>query len=257
MKGEERLIEPEELESRLGESGLAVIDLSHAHHHLSHRIPGSHHVDLQTNVDLQLTMARADITRDTLVVAYDDEGGVKAAGFLWRLALLGHVRWSLLNGGLHAWLAERLKVESGKPTVANGQFEGRVLHSELLLDQQAVMARLGCACVVLVDSRTLAEYRGLDIRSQFGGHIPGAVNIDWTLNIDPERKTRLRPRALLEAMFDRHGVRPENEVIVYCQNMNRAADTFVTLKTLGYERVKGYPGGWSEWGNSPETPKSI
>ena len=44
--------------------------------------------------------------------------------------------------------------------------------------------------------------------------------------------------------------------VVYCQNMKRAAHTYVTLNPLGYERVSGYPGGWSEWGNLPDTPKN-
>jgi len=26
------------------------------------------------------------------------------------------------------------------------------------------------------------------------------------------------------------------------------------LKVLGYSRIKGYPGSWSDWGNSENTP---
>jgi thiosulfate/3-mercaptopyruvate sulfurtransferase len=26
------------------------------------------------------------------------------------------------------------------------------------------------------------------------------------------------------------------------------------LKSLGYTRIKGYPGSWSDWGNDPEMP---
>ncbi len=29
------------------------------------------------------------------------------------------------------------------------------------------------------------------------------------------------------------------------------------LKALGYPRIKGYPGSWSEWGNDLELPIEI
>ncbi len=37
------------------------------------------------------------------MVAYDDEGGGWAARLLWTLELIGHTRYSYLNGGIHAW----------------------------------------------------------------------------------------------------------------------------------------------------------
>jgi thiosulfate/3-mercaptopyruvate sulfurtransferase len=29
---------------------------------------------------------------------------------------------------------------------------------------------------------------------------------------------------------------------------------YVALRALGYPRVKGYPGSWSDWGNRGDTP---
>ena len=55
-------------------------------------------------------------------------------------------------------------------------------------------------------------------------------------------------------MYEKLGVTPDKEVIVYCQTHHRSSHTYVILKALGYPRVKGYPGAWSEWGNSPDTP---
>ena len=28
----------------------------------------------------------------------------------------------------------------------------------------------------------------------------------------------------------------------------------MVLKSLGYERIRGYDGSWSEWGNDTDTP---
>ena len=46
------------------------------------------------------------IDADTHVIAYDDEGGGRAARLLWTLEVAGHTRGSLLNGGLHSWANE-------------------------------------------------------------------------------------------------------------------------------------------------------
>jgi thiosulfate/3-mercaptopyruvate sulfurtransferase len=50
------------------------------------------------------------------------------------------------------------------------------------------------------------------------------------------------------------GATPDREVIAYCQTHHRSSHTYVVLKSLGFTRIKGYPGAWSEWGNLPDTP---
>jgi thiosulfate/3-mercaptopyruvate sulfurtransferase len=83
---------------------------------------------------------------------------------------------------------------------------------------------------------------------------PGAVNFDWVNAIDQTRNLRLKPAEVLKQTFSNLGATPDKEVIVYCQTHHRSAHTFIVLKSLGYPHVRGYPGSWSEWGNSPETP---
>jgi len=35
---------------------------------------------------------------------------------------------------------------------------------------------------------------------------------------------------------------------------HRSAHTWLMLRHLGFERVRGYPGAWSDWGNAPDVP---
>ncbi|MFW5452932.1 rhodanese-like domain-containing protein [Thioalkalivibrio sulfidiphilus] len=42
--------------------------------------------------------------------------------------------------------------------------------------------------------------------------------------------------------------------MVYCQTHHRSAHTWLMLRHLGFERVRGYPGAWSDWGNAPDVP---
>ena len=84
--------------------------------------------------------------------------------------------------------------------------------------------------------------------------MPGAVNVDWTLTMDPERGRALRPIAELRTLYESAGVRRDAEVVAYCQTHHRSSHTYWVLKHLGYERVRGYPGAWSDWGNREDTP---
>jgi thiosulfate/3-mercaptopyruvate sulfurtransferase len=72
--------------------------------------------------------------------------------------------------------------------------------------------------------------------------------------MDPQRHRRLLPAQTLRSMLQDLGVTPDKEVITHCQTHHRSAHTYVMLKHLGYDRVRGYPGSWSEWGNRDDTP---
>ncbi|MHA5861605.1 rhodanese-like domain-containing protein, partial [Pseudomonas aeruginosa] len=50
---------------------------------------------------------------------------------------------------------------------------------------------------------------------------------------------------------------PDKEVITHCQTHHRSGFTYLVAKALGYPRVKGYAGSWSEWGNHPDTPVEV
>jgi len=58
-------------------------------------------------------------------------------------------------------------------------------------------------------------------------------------------------------MLDELGLTQDKEIIVYCQSHHRSALSYLMLKYLGYKKVRGYPGSWSEWGNRTDTPVEI
>ena len=52
-----------------------------------------------------------------------------------------------------------------------------------LADADEVRRSIGKKNVVIVDARSREEYNGSEVRGARRGHIPSAVNIDWTRNI--------------------------------------------------------------------------
>lgn len=261
------IVEPAELETHLGTENLLLVDLCRPETWAQAHLPGAVHLDyaqivaaqppamglLPDAARLSDVLGSLGMKPESHVVAYDDEGGGRAARLLWTLDVIGHARYSLLNGGLHAWLNERRRVSTdpAKPvrSVYPVKFDNRVA-----ADKRYVPEHLHDPGTVIVDTRTPAEYRGETRRAERAGHIPGAVNFDWVNAIDRARSLHLKPADELKRMLTGLGVTPDREIIAYCQTHHRSAHTYIILKSLGYPRVRGDPGSWSEWGNSPETP---
>ncbi len=261
------IMEPEQLEQLLGEDNLLVVDMSRKSSYLEHHIPGAVHLEcasilanrrpvmglVPSAMRLEEVLSDIGMSNDTAVVACDDEGGGKAGRLLWTLDLLGHRNRSLLNGGMCAWQAENRPLSSERASPPPGDYMAR-LGSEQLITRQELLESLEDPGMALLDTRSPAEFRGEDLRAARGGHIPGAVNLEWTRLMDPERSMRLKPEAELRAMLEPLGITPDKSVVVYCQTHHRSSLVYVALKALGYPSVKGYAGAWSEWGNDPDTP---
>ena len=204
-------------------------------------------------------LGEAGITPSTHVVAYDASGGGAASRLLWTLDCLGHRHWSLLDGGLGAWRAEGRALVSGPPGATAGAtpYPAESGNTTARADADYIQAHVDDPDVMIVDARSPGEYRGEVARARRNGHIPGAVNFEWTDNVDPDRDGRLRPAAALAEEYAELGVTPDHEVITHCQTHHRSALTYVVLRHLGFERVRGYDGSWSEWGNDPNRPVST
>ena len=55
-------------------------------------------------------------------------------------------------------------------------------------------------------------------------------------------------------MYAAKGVTPDRPVIPYCSTGVRSANTYFTLKALGYEQVRLYSPSYAEWSANPERP---
>jgi thiosulfate/3-mercaptopyruvate sulfurtransferase len=266
-EGLKLLLEPDDLERALGRPGIVVVDCGDPRVHEQQHIPGAVHLALGKIVvprppamgamadDAQIAAALGalGITPDTHVVAYDAEGGSRASRLLWTLDEIGHSKYSLLDGGLVAWVNEGHKTESGMATPSPATY-AIAKHGSARADKAHILSRLGNPDMVVLDARTPGEYSGADVRAARGGHIPGAVNMDWTEAVDRTRNARMKPREELKRLLESRGVTPDKEVVTHCQTHNRSSHSWMVMKVLGYPRAKGYDGSWSEWGNDPDTP---
>jgi thiosulfate/3-mercaptopyruvate sulfurtransferase len=201
-------------------------------------------------------LAKMGISPDVHVVAYDDGGSPSAARLFWMLSSVGHESISVVNGGMGKWEAEGRPLElvavRREPTNYDVFSSDRFAVATMSEVEQA----LGDSGTAIVDTRGSAEYEGRQMSAERNGHIPGAVHIEWSenLSLGDNGVPQLRVDRELRILYETNGVTPDKRVIVYCQSGNRACESYLALKTLGYDRVAVYAPGWSEWGNQPDTP---
>jgi thiosulfate/3-mercaptopyruvate sulfurtransferase len=221
-------------------------------------------------------MGRLGIGDDTLVIAYDNMGfPLGSARLWWALRYYGHDRVRVLDGGLRAWQTEGRPLSTDVTAPETARFTPRV-RPEWKATKEDVVAALGQSRAVIVDCLTPELYRGGGERHLWGqrpGHIPGAVNVPYMANIDPELATVTaaeRERMLasgrsfafaspetLANLYSTAGATSDREVITYCGRGYAGACGLLALKVLGYERVRLYDGSWAEWSADPSLPVEV
>ncbi|MDI5885070.1 sulfurtransferase [Cobetia amphilecti] len=266
------IVEPQQLAEMLDHPDIVIVDVplkaeSHARH-----VPGARLLDFKqlvgSNDDdipgvpspeaLSGVMSALGITRDSHVVAYDDEGGGWAGRLLWTLALLGHSRYSYLNGGLHAWQGDGLPLSDTASDWSPSEYHAAYMDTSVMATREDILDRLAAEdpqeSVVVWDARSAEEYRGEKGQNARLGHIPGAVHFEWTEAMDRERNLRIRDYAELVTELGARGLNPEQHIVTHCQSHHRSGLTWLVGQALGFSDVRAYPGSWKEWGNRDDTP---
>ena len=258
------LIEPEQLPQPLDAKRFRLVDLCKSEQYLAGHMPGAVHVApgsisspapvpglLPAPEQLVQILGAIGHHPDLHYIIYDDEGGGWAGRFAWLLDCVGHHAYSYLNGGLQAWKAEGLPLEIETHQVEPTQ-PSLEINDDYTVTLEALQSQLGDRQLVIWDARSPQEYRAEKVLATKGGHIPGAVNFEWTAGMQAHNGLRIRPdiRQQLHAL----GITPDKQIVTHCQTHHRSGFTYLVARILGFPRVKAYAGSWSEWGNHPDTP---
>ncbi|MEO6220841.1 MAG: sulfurtransferase [Ginsengibacter sp.] len=188
------------------------------------------------------------IDPDSHVVIYDDKYGSNAAArFWWMLTAIGHVKVQVLDGGFEAALKAGFPSNSLKTNPSPGISYNSQSWKLPAASLHEVEAAAGRKEFIVIDVREKYRYDGesepIDL---IAGHIPGAVNIPFTSNLD-ESGLFLSPSELRQKYLTAlHEVNPEN-VIVHCGSGVTACHTLLAMAYAGLTIPKLYTGSWSEW----------
>ena len=264
------LIDAEQLVPHLGNDKLRIVDLSRASVYDQLHIPHALHLKpkflvrqdeqatgLLPDVEgLQELIRYLNISSEHHVVVYDDEGGAWAGRLIWNLHCLGFENTSLLNGGIHAWLAAGLpttsQVEQFEPVSALVQVDQAKIQ-QYRIEYAELLEKVQSSQVQLWDCRTEDEYTGLRLAARRGGHIPNALHFEWSTALNRENHLRLHPLERTQQRLEQLGFNLNEPVVVYCQSHHRSGLAYILGRLLGWN-IQAYDGAWSEWGNRLDSP---
>jgi len=179
-------------------------------------------------------------------------GGLEAGRLLWELERVGHPRASVLDGGLVKWVLEGRPVVAQAPPNVRAHYRPTAEGRPNAIDLAGIETVRQDPSVVLVDVRDPQEYAGKpsDLRS---GHIPGARLFHWEQAVDFEHGFKLKsPEVLLESLRAAGVSGTESDVVLYCRTGHRAAQTYWTLRHLGFERVRLYDASMAEYARTKD-----
>jgi thiosulfate/3-mercaptopyruvate sulfurtransferase len=226
----EMLAETAWLAQQMESSDLRIVDARPATSYLLSHIPGAvnipipwgylkdpqHPAFIMGPEAFKALMEQAGIGDDAQVIAYDDDGGHHAARLWWALEYYGHpgaVR--LLNGGWDKWTAEGRPTTTLRPTTPQVTFTPRP-NPQVLATPEQVQAAITTPGVFLLDVRSRGEYQGTDRRdNRYGGHIPGAVHLEWVNAVTPDGLKSWKSPQELRAIYEGAGIQPGQKVITY------------------------------------------
>jgi len=263
--------EPHQIKPYIGHEKILIVDLSSEENYLKGHVPGAIHVPPQAicageapvtgllpdEASLKALFDSLGLQEKTLVVAYDDQNGCWAGRFIWVLEMIGHFRYayvhgySFINGGIAAWQAAGYDVETQVNT-AEATDAVIDMQTSPAIDRDHIMAHLDAKGTVIWDVRSPTEFSGEDKRAEKGGHIPGAINYEWTRCLDENGKVRDLDD-IREELYEVH-IHGNKEIITHCQTHRRSGLTYLVGKALEFPHIRAYPGSWAEWGNHPDTP---
>lgn len=264
------------LADRLGGPSLSVVDGSwylpsagrdaEAEYKAGH-IPGAVRFDLDEIADrssglphmlpspeaFAAAVGALGISERNTIVVYDGAGLFSAPRVRWTFRVMGAVDVRILEGGLPAWVAAGLPLETSGPKPEPEQFVAR-LDRDAVRSLGEMVETAASGTVQIVDARPADRFRGEAAEPRPGlrsGHIPGSRNLPASaLVVDG----RLKAPDVIAGLFAEAGIDPAQPVITSCGSGVTAAILALGLETIGADKVALYDGSWAEWGGRADVP---
>lgn len=216
---------------------------------------------------LEKILGDAGLTRENEIIVYGTKGDTDHDLVFWILEYLGASKAKAFHGGFDDWTAGKHPLTNEPRKLPAAQFTAKV-RAELIATTDYVKKNLQNKEVQFLDSRTVKESTGEDIRSVRGGHIAAAnhVNIPYEYAWkDPEAAKKLAEKTVRErdgmALKDIAAIKelykafdPNKEVVAYCQTGIRSTQTYAVLREAGYQKVRNYDDSWIIYGANPDLP---
>ena len=189
-------------------------------------------------------------TPDMQAVVYDRQGVNYSGRLWWMLKWMGHEATAVLDGGLQAWQAAGGRVDSGSCSAASqvkphAQNYPPAQERTALATTETVAKQMGRPSQTIIDARATPRFKGeVEPLDPVAGHIPGALNRPFALNLDGHGF--FKPADQLRAEFDALlAGRDPATVVHHCGSGVSAVPNLIAMEMAGLGRAALYAGSWS------------
>ena len=193
------------------------------------------------------------VSSDATLVVYEQGNVFSAPRARWMLRSMGAKGVYLLDGGLQAWVAAGLPVETGPVRHEKGSFEA-TLHATAVKNFEAIQQQLESPRDAghILDARSVARFRGIAPEPRPGirsGHMPGSTSLPYT---EVTHGGRMLPESELRALFEDRHIDLRKPITTTCGSGVTAAVIALAAELCGAGQVSLYDGSWAEYAQRPE-----
>ena len=165
--------------------------------------------------------------------------------------MVGVNKAKMLDGGWPSWQAAGGEAAKDVPTAKPVEFKIAGLDESLNTTTDWIKANL--SNIKVIDARSKKEFDGAtDYNEKRGGHVPGAINVPFN-EVFKDDGT-LKSISELKDMYTKAGLKPEDEIAVYCTKGIRSAHTTLILRMLGFDKARNWDASYYEWAGNKDLP---
>ena len=189
---------------------------------------------------LQALFEKHGLHYDDAIYIYDQGASPFATRAWWILKYAGFQHAYIVNGGYPALLDVGFTVTTELPTYSPSILTIQWNDSILMTQKDVLNIVDGKHNATLLDARAAGRYRGdFEPLDPIAGHIPTAKNYDW------EQLKQNSQLVITNSLLNK--VAKDEQTILYCGSGVTATPIFSVLAQAGYQNIKIYMGGYSEW----------
>jgi len=278
------LLSPAELQAKLSDANVRVIDIRDPKSYAANHIPGavnapygtwrgpaSNPGELPALPNLTTLVQSLGLTPSTYAVIVSSGSDATdfgaSARVYWTLKVLGLKELSVLNGGVKGWTSSGLPQNNQAVRVAASSFQP-LIDKSLVATKEELVARVKAGDAALIDARPAEFFRGdtRHVAASVPGTLQGAVNVEHDKWFAPGTSTFVNTEQA-QKVASSSPIDPAKESVSFCNTGHWAATNwFAMSEVLGQKNVKLYPGSMVEWSkdasglpmsNVPSRPKQL
>jgi thiosulfate/3-mercaptopyruvate sulfurtransferase len=278
------LLSPAELQAKLSDANVRVIDIRDPKSYAANHIPGavnapygtwrgpaSNPGELPALPNLTTLVQSLGLTPSTYAVIVSSGSDATdfgaSARVYWTLKVLGLKELSVLNGGVKGWTSSGLPQNNQAVKVAASSFQP-LIDKSLVATKEELVARVKAGDAALIDARPAEFFRGdtRHVAASVPGTLQGAVNVEHDKWFAPGTSTFVNTEQA-QKVASSSPIDPAKESVSFCNTGHWAATNwFAMSEVLGQKNVKLYPGSMVEWSkdasglpmsNVPSRPKQL